>query len=116
MLPKNLWFKCEMYPALVHINDQTFVVPGWHIVPNDTTLKEVYRHWIKEEATIIPTFIKITPKKPIREIVISKRTGEKYLVEMNGLTWSCTCVGYGYRNKCKHIDEIKLKYEKNEKY
>lgn len=37
--------------------------------------------------------------------VISSKTGEKYHVVQSGRTkkWSCTCVGYQFHNKCRHI-------------
>jgi hypothetical protein len=37
--------------------------------------------------------------------VTSKRSGEVYTVTNNAGSWSCTCVGYQYHRKCKHILE-----------
>ena len=39
--------------------------------------------------------------------VVSKRSGEKYEVKSSYGKWSCTCPGFEYRKKCKHIEEIK---------
>lgn len=30
-----------------------------------------------------------------------------YKIEVNGDRLSCTCIGYGYRGKCKHIEAVK---------
>ena len=32
-----------------------------------------------------------------------------YKIEVNGDRLSCTCIGYGYRGKCKHIEAVKSK-------
>ena len=98
-----------MNPGIVVFNGITYVVPGWHIVPNDTTLDEVKEHWEKE------SFPKEDEEKFIgnyQGIVVSARTGEKYTIKFDGRYWSCTCMGFGYRNRCKHIEETKLKLNK----
>jgi hypothetical protein len=110
MLSKNTIFKSFLPPSLTTLNGVTYVVPGWHIVPEDTTLEEVQKHWEKEEC--LEQEQEINPIKPISETIISERTGEKYIVDFNGVDWSCTCVGYGFRRSCKHIENIKLRYQK----
>lgn len=106
MIDKNLIFDSLLAPALVTIGDVTYVVPGWHIVPNGTTLEEVYEHRKLPE--------KYQTQKSnigyIKENVLSERTGESYTVEFNGNYWSCTCMGFGFRRTCKHCDKVKLKY------
>lgn len=37
----------------------------------------------------------------------SSRTGEEYTVTQKGTQWSCSCMGFEYRKKCKHIDQFK---------
>jgi hypothetical protein len=39
--------------------------------------------------------------------VKSKRSGEVYTVTNNSGSWSCTCVGFQYHRRCKHITEKK---------
>ena len=34
-------------------------------------------------------------------------SGEEYIVKLKNDNYSCTCVGYGFRRYCKHIDEVK---------
>lgn len=92
-----------MPPGLTTINGITYVVPGWHKVPADTTLKEVYDNW--EQITY-----KDKDNNPSKKYVtkIKSNTGDKYYdVEFTGKIWTCTCVGYGYRGKCKHIEQAK---------
>ncbi len=33
--------------------------------------------------------------------------GNTYTVKLSGGSYSCTCAGYGFRRKCRHIDEVK---------
>lgn len=32
---------------------------------------------------------------------------KQYIVTQDGERWRCTCVGFGYRKKCSHIEECK---------
>jgi hypothetical protein len=106
MLSTDTIFKSFLRPGLTTLNGITYVVPGWHIVPADTTLEEVYKHWLREEHTGGKSII---PDHEISEIVISQRTGEEYTVEFSGRYWSCTCMGFGFRGRCKHIEQVKQK-------
>jgi hypothetical protein len=107
MLSKDTIFKSFLPPAITTLNGITYVVPGWHIVPEGTTLEEVNKHWVKDELTGKSTII---PDHDISETVISQRTGEKYTVEFSSSYWSCTCMGFGFRGHCKHIDKVKQKH------
>jgi hypothetical protein len=104
MLPINTVFKSFLPPAIAKFNGITYVVPGWHPVPEETTLEEAFKYWVKD----LPESEKeITPIDDFQKMVISKRTGEEYCVRFTGRYWSCTCAGFGYRSRCKHIDETK---------
>jgi len=106
MIPKDTIFSSMEGPALAIFDGITYVVPGWHIVPTGTTIEEVYKHWKK----IRYGKIEQKPKSPINEIVISQKTGEKYTVNFDGKYWSCTCMGFGFRGRCKHIEQTKIKH------
>ena len=79
---------------------KTFIVAGsqpWIEVPPETTLNDV--RWI-------PTY---KPQKALsnereRLFKVQGTTGNEYTVKRaaNG-SWGCDCIGFGYRNKCKHI-------------
>ena len=110
MLKNETLFKSYIPPGITIINGVTYVVPGYHKVPDGTTLEEVNSRWIREEA---PLKSQISPDHRVSEVVISKRTGEYYDVVFNGAYWSCTCAGYDFRGRCKHILQVKNKYAKN---
>ena len=40
-------------------------------------------------------------------IVQGSKPGSTYTVTRDGLHWSCTCVGFGFRKDCKHVRECK---------
>lgn len=45
----------------------------------------------------------------IQEFIIpsSRNVGEYYTVRNNNGTWTCTCPGFIYHSKCKHINEAR---------
>lgn len=36
--------------------------------------------------------------------VPSSKAGKSYTVEYDGASWSCTCSGFKFRGRCRHID------------
>jgi phosphoribosyl-AMP cyclohydrolase len=38
---------------------------------------------------------------------VKSDSGKVYTVELIGGKYSCNCVGYGYRNKCKHSEQVR---------
>ena len=38
-----------------------------------------------------------------------KSKDKEYLVELIGNRLSCSCIGFGYRGKCKHVDAVRNK-------
>lgn len=43
-------------------------------------------------------------------VVVGSR-GSKYNIARDGSEYSCTCQGYEFRRRCRHIDELKQKLE-----
>ena len=73
----------------------------WVKIPDGTTQEDI--EWI-------PT-IKHEPKVvvPIVEYFIKSSNGkEEYRVATVNGTLTCTCVGYSFRSKCKHVEQVKL--------
>ena len=105
-LSKEFTFTSFHFPGLITVGDETFTCPGWHKVPNDTTLEELHQHWTK--------YIPIETPKPslvrIIEMVDSSVAGKQYKVYYDGISWNCECAGYSFRRKCRHIEEVKLKH------
>jgi len=84
---------------------KTFIVAGdqpWIEIPPETTLDDV--KWI-------PAFKPVKTATGGREQVfeVEGSRNSKYTVKQaaNG-SWNCTCVGFGFRNKCKHVTNCKL--------
>jgi hypothetical protein len=49
----------------------------------------------------------------INIFMVKSDSGKEYTVEKIDGKYSCNCVGFAYRGKCKHSDEIKEKVSKN---
>lgn len=44
----------------------------------------------------------------IRKFKVSGTKGD-YIVTLSGKHYSCSCIGFKYHNKCKHINKVKEK-------
>ena len=98
--------KSSLNPAIFKspTTGKTFIVAGdqpWIEVPEGTTLDEVTWKPLQK-----PQKDPVASHEQIFKVEGSK--GNKYTVRhaTNG-SWSCECVGYGYRRKCKHIEKAK---------
>ncbi len=89
-----------------HTSGKTYIVAGdqpWIEVPEGTTLNDV--RWIRAPQ---PETDPVDVQEQIFKVEGSK--GNKYTVKRaQNDSWSCECVGYGYRQRCKHIEKIKEK-------
>jgi hypothetical protein len=100
--------KSLLNPAIFHSHTRgkTYIVAGdqpWIEVPEGTTLDEVTWEPLQK-----PRKDPSDAQERLFEVEGSK--GNKYTVKhaANG-SWSCECVGYGFRRKCKHIEKAKEK-------
>ena len=104
MLNKNFEITSFMPPALTTLGGITYACPGWHKVPEGTTLKEVFERWTK--------YVPKSEEKPthtISEMVDSSTAGKQYNVTFDGTYWNCGCAGFQFRKNCRHVKEIKAK-------
>ena len=94
----------NMRPALyTDRTGQKWAIAGatWVAVPEDATLSS------------IDNFIVYEPFKPAKPTLVSQSwavkgsKGNEYKVSVTDGVWSCTCAGFGFRRKCRHIQEIK---------
>ncbi len=90
-------------PALAEFRGQKYAICGsvWLPVPSETTQDDLsnYMDWsTKPKAS--------GGSEGSWQVEGSK--GNTYNVKRSASgVWSCTCAGYGWRRKCKHIDKIK---------
>jgi len=93
-----------MTPTVIAVGSGTYVVSGsnWISAPEGTTLKDV--NWIPDRPIKEPSKVS-TP----RTWSIIGSNGTEYEVKYEHGMWGCSCVGFGFRRKCKHIDQIKSK-------
>lgn len=113
MITKETLGQIPVYTGLIHptilttASGRWAVFPGqeWVLVSDDVTQEDLESRWVRWE------------RKPVREIAKPgstwKATGSKgktYIVTFDSGSWSCTCPGYGFRRRCKHVDLIKTKH------
>lgn len=95
------------YFGIVSVLDKTYVVPGWHEVPNGTTREEI--ELVYDE----PSYMMAQPeqeesksKDMTWEVEGSK--GAIYKVTLRNNRWDCTCPARTFRRgDCKHIKSQK---------
>jgi predicted nucleic acid-binding Zn finger protein len=65
-----------------------------------------YRTFVKTKHYGLEKFIKKTPIKSNTRVfkVVSKE--KKYFVELSDYNYTCTCTGFNFRGKCKHITAV----------
>lgn len=65
-----------------------------------------YRTFIKTKHYGLEKFIKKTPIKSNTRVfkVVSKT--KEYFVELSDYNYTCTCTGFNFRGKCKHITAV----------
>lgn len=83
-------------PVIVTIASGTYICPGWRRVPDNTTVSDII--W-NPPARV---------NRPLLEAVIASSDGKsQYTVTNHNDIWSCSCTGFKYHKRCKHIDHVK---------
>lgn len=75
------------------------------------TLKKSYRKFIKVNNPALSKIAKsfkeeIDIIKPNVRVFNVKSKDKNYRVEYDNKLLSCSCIGFGFRSKCKHIDAV----------
>ena len=92
-------------PALTTFGSEKYIMPGWYKLPED-------EHDIKlEDIAFYPYKPKQDNKPNIdsnKEYKVKSSKGDKvYTVKPNTSgSLECECPGYGFRRRCRHIDEV----------
>jgi len=72
----------------------------WVEVPSGTTLDELSQYMVYKPLEVAPV-----PGEKTWSVKGSK--GNLYSVKLSGGAYTCSCPGFGFRRKCRHIKEIK---------
>ena len=67
------------------------------------------RSFIKVKNTKLQALKKDYKPDPDEKVFIVKSKDKEYSVVLKGGKYSCNCLGFTYRGKCKHIESISLK-------
>ena len=93
-------------PALTTFGSEKYIMPGWYKLPedeHDIKLEDIAFYPYKADKPNIPDSNKNKVYK-----VKSSRGDKVYEVTIDSSgEFSCTCPGYGFRRRCRHIDEVK---------
>ena len=93
-------------PGLMELNGDKYIMPGWYKL-------EKHEHDIKLEDIkhVMPKFLKkdnnlnIDSNKEYK--VMSSKGDKEYVVKSDSTgSLSCECPGYGFRRRCRHIDQV----------
>lgn len=97
-------------PLLANMPSGRYAISGgtWLRVPEDTAFEDLHLWMVVKplESAPAPT--------AGQTWTVRGSKGDEYTVTQSAsdsrqIFFSCTCVGYGYRRKCKHIEGIKNK-------
>ena len=93
-------------PATMELNGNRYIMPGWYKLPDDEptpNIEDIAYYPYKAKKPNIPN---IDSNKVYK--VKSSKGDSYYEVKMNSSgSLECTCPGYGFRRKCRHIDYVK---------
>lgn len=76
------------------------------------------RKFVKVKHKALDEFAKTIVEAPplvannITIFMVKSDSGKTYTVELVNGKYSCNCVGYAYRGKCKHSEQIRTKNER----
>jgi len=92
-------------PYTMQLNGERYIMPGWYklseneVMPN---IKDIAYYPYKPKKANIPNIDSNAIYK-----VKSSRGNKEYQVQMNiSGSMECTCPGYTFRRKCRHIEEV----------
>ena len=70
-----------------------------------------YRTFIKAKHFGLENIIKSSPTKSNIRVFKVKSKEKEYFVELSDYNYTCTCTGFNFRGKCKHIDAVAKKQQ-----
>jgi len=99
-----------LYPPVISefkTTGKRYAISGslWIEISSDVTLEMVREAW----TPLYQRRVEVARSEEKTYVAKSSRTGEEYVVTQNGDNWKCTCAGFDFRRRCKHIDQFKNK-------
>ena len=70
-----------------------------------------YRTFIKAKHFGLENIIKSSLTKSNIRVFKVKSKEKEYFVELSDYNYTCTCTGFNFRGKCKHIDAVAKKQQ-----
>ena len=70
-----------------------------------------YRTFIKAKHFGLENIIKSSLTKSNTRVFKVKSKEKEYFVELSDYNYTCTCTGFNFRGKCKHIDAVAKKQQ-----
>jgi hypothetical protein len=105
-------YGCAYVPEVEKYVGEIIPNPKW--LANDsiclTTGQPDFTFRIIKKSQILSSNVHIEPSTVVsanREFQVAGSKGNTYTVKQEGTQWSCTCVGFGFRRDCKHINQAK---------
>jgi len=93
--------------TMEHLGER-YIMPGWYkLKPEEATpdIKDIAYYPYKPKKANIPNLPNIDSNKVYK--VKSSKGNAYYDVKMNTSgSMECSCPGYGFRRKCRHVTEI----------
>jgi len=81
------------------------------VLKSQIKIDKRYRTFVKTKHPGLEKLIKnTTPKSNTRVFKVQSKEKE-YFVELSDYNYSCTCTGFNFRGKCKHIDAVAKKQQ-----
>ena len=92
-------------PYTMTLNSNQYIMPGWYKLSKDEdmpNIEDIAYYPYKPKKANIPNIDSNTIYK-----VKSSRGDKEYQVQMdNSGSLQCTCPGYTFRRRCRHIEEV----------
>ncbi len=92
-------------PFTMTLNGNRYIMPGWYKLSEDEdmpNIEDIRYYPYKPKKANIPNIDKNAIYK-----VKSSKGDKEYIVQLNSSgSLECSCPGYGFRRKCRHLTEV----------
>lgn len=81
------------------------------VLKTQFSIDKRYRTFVKTKHPGLEKLIKNTTPKSNTRVFKVKSKEKEYFVELSDYNYSCTCTGFTFRGKCKHITAVAEKLQ-----